>query len=126
METTPIGMASLRHALSPQGFQEEGSWVCVMPIVPPAEGGWEFFQFPVGIGAADASQTIGFGEMIPQAFGLVVKEHKRPVVSPATGAQRQYLAVNFAAVHGSQLNQGSVSDRHVLFTEFLIHHFHPG
>ena len=63
--------------------------------------------------------------LVPQAFGLVIKEHEGVAIDPPTGAESQHLSIDFAAVHGSQVDQRSVGHGHVGIPKLLVGDFVP-
>ena len=45
--------------------------------------------------------------MVPHAFRFAVEENKGIAIGPPAGTQRQHLSINFATVHGSQIDERS-------------------
>jgi len=92
------------------------------PGKPPGFCGRELGQRAVFVESAHARQAGGVAQMIPETLGFLVVEHEGEVVGPTAGSQGQDLSVDFAAVHGSQINQRSIRDGDVQLAKDFIGH----
>ena len=95
----------------------------VKPVVPADVNRLKFLQLPILVDPRYSCQARVAGQMIPHAFRFVVVEDERVAIGPPAGAQGQCSTIDFATVHGSQIDQRSERHGDVSFPESVVCHF---
>ena len=75
--------------------------------------------------ARNAGQSVRIRKGIPQCFRLFVIQHERAVIGPSARCYGVSLSVQLAAVHGSQVDQGSVGDGRLRMPDAVVDDFVP-
>ncbi len=93
--------------VSVESFQDAGIGISIHPVTPAHIFRRKYRQPPFEIFSLNTHET--FFVRVPEASGLTVIQNKCVAVCPARWGQGQDLTVNLSAVHGSQVDQRSVS-----------------
>jgi len=75
-----------------------------LPCIPSGIRRFQLRQHFVPQRTGDAGQPFGARDRVPKGFCFHIVEYKRSVVGPTARSERKGLTIEFAAVHGSQIN----------------------
>lgn len=94
-------------SFSSRSPQDLGVGMAVHPILPGGILRFNPRQKLTQVRSVDPSKSAPV--RVPQAHRLLIIQYKPSFVGPTRGSQGQDLAVQIAAVHGSQTSQRSIS-----------------